>query len=295
MQADKPSSTAALIAAATVLAGRDVRLAPFVAPEASEACERWLRAAASLRCRALLALARSPLGFLPRLAERMTIPGLLLHFMLRKRWIEERLRASLQRGCRQIVVIAAGFDSLAWRLARDFPAARFFEVDHPATQAAKRRAGGESRLRLVAADLESARLHQLLPASGFRDDQSSCFVVEGLLMYLAPDETRTLLRSIARLQRDAGEVLFTVMEPGPGGRLSFHNATRLATAVLALWREPFRSSLRREELATFLAPLGLVPVELADAARLRERYLAGHGTPALAVGELAVLAKRSRP
>ncbi|MEQ1870931.1 MAG: class I SAM-dependent methyltransferase, partial [Vicinamibacterales bacterium] len=37
------------------------------------------------------------------------------------------------------MVMFAGFDLLAWRLHRERPEVRFFELDHPATQAPKKR------------------------------------------------------------------------------------------------------------------------------------------------------------
>jgi O-methyltransferase involved in polyketide biosynthesis len=123
---DRPSSTAALIAAATVLLDRDPRYQDLVPAGAAAICARCLN------------------GFwrnatkwsgLAWAAERATIPGLMLHFMLRKRWIEEAVRGALGRGCQRVVVLGAGYDTLAARLAPQFPAVRFVEIDHPATQA----------------------------------------------------------------------------------------------------------------------------------------------------------------
>ena len=54
--------------------------------------------------------------------------------MLRKRLIEEVVRASLTEGVEQVVIIGAGFDTLALRLCAGFPRTNFIEIDHPATQ-----------------------------------------------------------------------------------------------------------------------------------------------------------------
>ncbi|TMH30125.1 MAG: class I SAM-dependent methyltransferase [Betaproteobacteria bacterium] len=131
MRADRPSSTAALIAAATVFLSRDRALARFVPAGAAEICARCLTAPQLLST-------RRGLRWLALAAERATIPGLLLHFMLRKRWIEQAVRGAIARGARRVVVVGAGYDTLAARLAPEFPGVRFIEVDHPATQAVKR-------------------------------------------------------------------------------------------------------------------------------------------------------------
>jgi methyltransferase (TIGR00027 family) len=55
------------------------------------------------------------------------------------RHAEDRLEAALERGMTQCVILGAGLDSTALRLPEAWPGVRFFEVDHPATQALKRR------------------------------------------------------------------------------------------------------------------------------------------------------------
>src|SRR6476646_7930242 len=116
MREDRPSSTAALIAAATVFLARDARVSDLVPAGAAEWCARCLEALSRLR--AVQGLSHPALRWAARLSERATVPGLLLHFMLRKRWIEEAVRASLDEGYEQVVIIGAGFDTLALRLSR---------------------------------------------------------------------------------------------------------------------------------------------------------------------------------
>ena len=264
MRADRPSSTAALIAAATVFLSRDARLAHFVPHGAADLCARCLTPLQRLATRARR---------LCWAAERATIPGLMLHFMLRKQWIEQAVRGAIARGCRRIVVIGAGYDTLGARLAPVFPAVRFTEIDHPATQAVKRAAvPARPNLEFVAADL--ARMP--LP----RASEPALYIAEGLLMYLSAAEVDALFAAIN------DEIVFTVMEPLPGGRIAFHNATRLERALLALWKEPFTWALAREALGDFLAARGLRLREYADLAQ-------AHPELGLARGELVVHATRS--
>src|SRR5262245_26158833 len=57
--------------------------------------------------------------------------------VLRALAIDAELVAALEAGCRQVVILGAGFDSRAHRLDA-LEDARVFEVDHPATQSQKR-------------------------------------------------------------------------------------------------------------------------------------------------------------
>ena len=268
MRADRPSSTAALIAAATVLLDRDPRYRHLVPAGAAAICARclidfWPTAA--------------KLPWLARAAERATIPGLMLHFMLRKRWIEEAVRGALARGCQRVVVLGAGYDTLAARLAPQFPAVRFIEIDHPATQAVKRAAIERPNLQFIAADLARTPLQQALPPGG----GASVFVLEGLLMYLTPGEQDALFAALP-----AAEVVFTVMEAKADGRIAFHNATWLERALLALWKEPFKSAVSRDALPAVLGGWGLRLRAMADLA-------ADHPELPLARGEIVVHAVRN--
>ena len=287
MRADRASTTAKLIAAATVFLARDPRVADLVPPGAPEICARFVSVAG---------LSSRWLRWAVRLAERATIPGLMLHFMLRKRFIEENVRASLAAGCEQVVVVGAGFDTLAARLAPAYPQARFIEIDHPATQRAKRLALDErGNLEFVAANLAEERLQNALAGGAYRRDASSVFVIEGLLMYLSDAQIATLFAAIAELQRAPGTLIFTVMEPASDGRSRFHNATPLVTRLLSLWSEPFRSALPREAAARLPEQFpGLRLRDLADSEALRARYLAPSGRQdlPLAEGEMVLVATR---
>src|SRR5688500_2926243 len=60
-----------------------------------------------------------------------------LWIALRTAFLDRGVTQMLDGGARQVVVLGAGFDARAARLAR--PGVRFFEVDHPATQDEKRK------------------------------------------------------------------------------------------------------------------------------------------------------------
>jgi Leucine carboxyl methyltransferase len=59
--------------------------------------------------------------------------------LLRKCYIENQVRRLLP-SVKQVLVLGAGYDTLAHRLAREFPNLIFCEVDHPATSKVKLRA-----------------------------------------------------------------------------------------------------------------------------------------------------------
>jgi len=295
---DRPSETARLIARATVALARDPETARFVPPEAAEACGWFLEALGDRR--QLDALPLPLLRLSMRLFERFSIPGISLHYIARKRYIEEAARDALAAGIRQVVVVGAGFDTLGLRLHRSHPEVLFLEIDHPATQAVKRQAleshrpSGEN-LRLVAVDLSRRTLAEaLLDLPEYRRDADTLLIAEGLTMYLREEDVARLLGFVTAHAGPGSRVVFTFLERQPDGRVDFESRNPLVRLWLAWVRESFVWGISRGELPAFLAPLGLSVLEIATDATLRERYLVpvGLGDRPLARGELICLAAR---
>lgn len=101
---------------------------------------------------------------------------------------------------RQVVILGAGLDMRAVRLAA--PGLRFFEVDHPATQANKRArlaatGAPADRAAYVACDFETERFTDKLAASGFDRAAPAVILWEGVTPYLPEPAIRATLRAIA--------------------------------------------------------------------------------------------------
>jgi methyltransferase (TIGR00027 family) len=57
------------------------------------------------------------------------IPGIVRFIDVRTQWFDDCVAAAQRNGIKQIVIIAAGYDTRAYRLSK--PGARFYEVDMP--------------------------------------------------------------------------------------------------------------------------------------------------------------------
>ena len=99
---------------------------------------RWYSSTHSLAGRLAILGSRIPgLKSIILEAWQRKVPGGLLHFLARKRFVEDQVRDAIQAGFKQIVLFGSGYDSLGPRLAHEFPHLNVFEVDHPPTQAIK--------------------------------------------------------------------------------------------------------------------------------------------------------------
>ena len=90
--------------------------------------------------RTMVRLLRIPLLGPALLAMReRQIPGVMGNLWCRTRFIDDAFRGALEEGFEQFVMLGAGLDTRAYRLVNT-PDVLVFEVDHPSTQAWKRKA-----------------------------------------------------------------------------------------------------------------------------------------------------------
>jgi methyltransferase (TIGR00027 family) len=264
MKKEQSSSTALLIAASLVLMHNNPEYEGLVSAKTAKLCTGFLDSS-SRTWRWLLALTgRRWFHRTALLVERLTIPGILRHYALRKKCLGRLVRDALENGIAQIVVLGAGFDPLALELQQEFRAARFWEIDHPETQRNKRRGAGEidaKRFTFIAADLCADQIGSVnLAGSGFDPRQRSCWVAEGLLMYFARDVVANLLNAAAKLSARGSRFAFTFMEPAQNGQIRFRGQTKLVDWWLHWRGEPFAWGIQRDQVREFAQPWQVVRI-----------------------------------
>lgn len=194
-------------------------------------------------------------------AERLCVPGICMHFGIRKRLIEQAVRRGISEGFTQVAVIGAGLDLLTVRIDRSAAGARCIELDHPATQARKREmlalARVDShRVELVPADLTRTSVTDALTRSA-RFDRSlpTVFVVEGVTMYMTATQVRSLLTDLLQAAPSA-RLLITFMQPDAAGQARFTRQTVLLRTLLRVCGEPFKWGVHAADMPEFLDTAG---------------------------------------
>ncbi|WP_437957558.1 SAM-dependent methyltransferase [Sorangium sp. So ce119] len=129
---------------------------------------------------------------------------------VRTRWIDDALLRAAAGGVAQVVILAAGMDARAYRLA--WPAGtRVFEIDQPeviAHKAAVLGAHAPSAERVAIAANLAGDWPAALLASRFDPAARSAWLVEGLLPYLAASSVEALFAHIDRLSAPGSILLF---------------------------------------------------------------------------------------
>ncbi|MET8541871.1 SAM-dependent methyltransferase [Kitasatospora sp. NPDC004799] len=159
--------------------------------------------------------------------------ALVAHGTLRTRFYDDRLLAA---GADQVVLLAAGLDTRAYRL--DWPSGtRVFELDLAPVLAFKDQvldglgAAPHAERTALPADLLDPGWPERLRAAGFDPARRSVWLAEGLLVYLTPEEAAGLLTAVAGLAAPGSRLL---LEQGRDVSRTPHDPA--LAHVTGLWR-----------------------------------------------------------
>jgi methyltransferase (TIGR00027 family) len=139
--------------------------------------------------------------------------------VVRTRWIDDLVRDAIRSGAKQLVLLGAGFDSRAYRLG-EAQSIQTFEVDHPATQRAKRErlSRGLERIpdsvHFVEVNFERDDLESKLKQAGFCEKTSAVVLWEGVVSYLSKEAVDANMAILAQLLAPSSRLILTYVHRG---------------------------------------------------------------------------------
>lgn len=222
-------------------------------------------------------LARFPgIGPLVEKIADHRIPGARTSAVARTRLIDDLVAEAIGNEPCQIVILGAGFDCRAHRLAilnnRDV-----YEVDHPLTLEKKRKQLKErfgnllQNLYYVPMDFNRENLRCRLQQAGLNDSVKTLFLWEGVTNYLTADAIDLVLRYVSGFPLGS-RLIFTYVHSGMlDGTVKFYGAERLLADVAEL-HEPWTFGLSPDEVGSYLQGRGLRLVVDLGASEYRKRY-----------------------
>ena len=270
MRNGKPSRTAYKVALNLLTLGVTPGMETILPPGIVEATERLLLASGAASER-IVCWSRSQRMVAVYRWFDWLLPGQFEAFAHRKAFCERQVRDGIAAGASQVLVLGAGYDTLGWRLAPEFTAVNFFEIDHPATANVKAKGiesmGALSNLILVAEDVAERPLADVLTSSDAWDATKQAVVIaEGLVMYLSEEAVRDMFHQCNTITGSGSRIAFSYIPTGQDGRPDAGRWTGLMLWLLKLQGEPWLSSIRPGELSEFLAESGWTDaVDLAGA------------------------------
>lgn len=200
----------------------------------------------------------------PALLDDPDFRYLRTHVAHRSRYAEERFAAAFARGVRQHVVLGAGLDTFAFRQPAWAHEARFFEADHPTSQAdkfARLARGGvpvPPNVTFAPIDFEETPLAEGLAEAGFDRTRTAFFSWLGVTMYLRLEAVDAVFAYVASLPPQS-EIAFTFARPQTP-----ENASALAERARAAG-EPWLTGFEPEEIEARLRGFGFREVDFLRA------------------------------
>jgi methyltransferase (TIGR00027 family) len=189
--------------------------------------------------------------------------------------IDEAVRVRLTP---QLVILGAGLDGRAWRMA-ELGGVEVFEVDHPASQQDKRERVGDLQplarsLRYLPVDFSRDRLDAALAAAGHQQSVPTTWVWEGVVPYLGKADVTATVAILAAQSAPGSCLVVNYQTPAPSaviGRLAVRTMSALARQPSPWRSEPRRSSWTPNAMRDLLTSHGFTADRDDDLVTLAEQ------------------------
>jgi methyltransferase (TIGR00027 family) len=223
---------------------------------------------------------RSRLFYKLLIRAGMRFDWAIAHSMARSRIAEDRLDVLRAQGPVQWVLLGAGLDMFAWRRPECAGIAQY-EVDHPATQRAKRdklRALGllsPAGHHFVEVDFERETASDKLRAAGFSTDIPTVFAWLGVTYYLKREAIEASLRDVRGIAAPGSHVVFDYRMADHYLRPVERGPVLRSDRVFKRWGEPMLSRLEPEDMHAIMKATGWSIAAEHTSAQMAARYFGG--------------------
>jgi len=195
----------------------------------------------------------------------------------RTRFIDDAVRAALSTGIGQSVILGAGYDTRAYRLA-GMERAEVLEVDLESVQEDKKRKlrsrFGQlpENVTFVPIDFDAQTLEAVLAGTVFDPSMPAVYVWEGVTQYLSEESVRRTLAFVGGSAPGSILVFTYVLKSMIERRSAIQGADRLMD-VVAKRGSPWLFGLEPSSVPSFLKPYHLDLTEDVGNTDYQSRYL----------------------
>jgi len=233
-------------------------------------------------------------GWYKRVSE-----GAVEFIIVRERTIDDFAQEALRTGLEQVVILGAGFDTRAYRLP-GIAKTRVFEVDQPATQAAKLKGLKKvcdplpAHVTFVPVDFNTQPLGERLLASGYNPRAKTLFIWQGVTYFLTATGVDATLAFIATQSGPGSLVIFdyvtneTLRDTEHGYGKALRRAGRMSG-------EAYLFGIDAGQAGAFLTQRGFREAHDLTLESLKQRYLTGPNAARPVPAGIAIVSAQINP
>ncbi|MBN1264445.1 MAG: SAM-dependent methyltransferase [Anaerolineales bacterium] len=137
------------------------------------------------------------------------LPGLQAYMIARTRFFDDLFTQALQDHTPQIVLLGAGYDTRAYRFAALNHGTHIFELDSPPTQNRKIKCLKHGHVQIpeavtfVPVNFNDQPTAEVLAQAGFREDQKTLFLWEGVTYYLEASSVDQMIAFVCQTHSES--------------------------------------------------------------------------------------------
>ena len=227
------------------------------------------------------------------------VPGFHEFFIARTRYIDDHLQACIDKGLEQLVILGAGYDSRAYRFDALVHQIKVFEVDHPATQEAKKTKVLErlkalpAHVSYIPVDFIKEDFQTGLFANGYDRQLKTLFIWEGVTMYVDSDTVEKTLDFIANNVGNGSSLIFDYTYPEVLAGTFERKEAKEWLRITQNSDEPLVFGISQDNIESFLATRGFSNVVSVSSEYFNAAYFTGvnqdrESTPVLSIAQAQI-------
>ena len=206
-------------------------------------------------------------------------PGAYEFMLARTAFFDQVVEQALEGNIPQIVFLGAGYDSRPYRFQNLIQGTRIFELDAPPTQQRKQESLRQAnvsipqQLTFVPINFDTDDLKDTLARAGYRRDERTLFVWEGVTYYLSLQAVDSILSFVRTNSALDSSICFDYAALSREA-LSENGAQKLREQLKTDHPgEPTKFGIREGELEAFMSERGYRIVEHLTSSDMEEKYL----------------------
>lgn len=206
-------------------------------------------------------------------------PGAMAFVIARERYIDDFLKACLNEGLDQVVILGAGFDTRAYRIP-GIEKTRVFEIDHPATQEVKLKRLKKvidplpDHVTFLPVDFNTQPLGERMQSSGYNEQGKTLFIWQGVTYFLASEGVDSTLAFIANHSGPGSAVILDYFY-----NEFLHDTSRPEVKVMQrtarMTGEGYLFGIDEGQIEPFLTQRGFRDIRNATSEDLKRLYFTG--------------------